>query len=730
VLPSDNLDTAQDIIRVEDEFYILAASSLADDRTRVLKQGETFAVFDRYGDVQPVGLGEQGVYHAGTRFLSRFELRLNNTRPLLLSSTIHEENALLTVDLTNPDLDLNGQAFVPRDTLHLFRSTFLWQERCYIRFLLRNYALEPLDIAFAIRFEADFADIFEVRGTKRPHRGRYLPARIEANGVILAYEGLDGIIRRTRLECDPEPQHRSSSELNFAARLRSKESAAFFLTVTCEVAKPLAPRLTYDHALAAAEHALQCLKGYDCVITTTNTQFNDWVNRAQADLHMMITETSTGLYPYAGVPWFTTPFGRDGLITALAFLWVNPQLTRGVLAYLAATQAQEINPEQDAEPGKILHEARQGEMATCGEIPFGCYYGSVDATPLFIILAGAYYERTGDDAFIETLWPHLEQALRWLDVYGDVDGDGFVEYARRGVHGLVNQGWKDSHNAVFYADGTPAEGPIALCEVQGYVYAAKRRAATLATLLGHPERAADLTHQAQTLQERFEHAFWCDELGTYALALDGHKRPCRVCTSNAGHVLFSGIAHPERAQRVAETLFSPDAFSGWGIRTVAASERCYNPMSYHNGSIWPHDNAIIAAGLAHYGFKELVLKVLTSLFEASLYLDLHRLPELFCGFTRRPGEGPTLYPVACAPQAWASASVFLLLQACLGLSFQHPTPQIRFSSPLLPPCIEELRLSNLRIGGASVDLALQRYPQDVGIQMLQRQGEVDIVIVK
>jgi glycogen debranching enzyme len=730
VLPSEKPAIAQDIIRIEDEFYILAASSLADDRTRVLKQGETFAVFDRYGDVQPVGLGEQGIYHAGTRFLSRLELRLSETRPLLLSSTVHEENVLLTVDLTNPDLDLNGQGFVPRDTLHLFRSTFLWQGRCYIRFLLRNYALEPLHIAFALRFEADFADIFEVRGTKRPRRGRYLPASLEANGVVLGYEGLDGVIRRTRLACQPEPHHRSASELSLMAWLRSKESTAFFLTVTCETTHPLVPRSGYDQALTQAQHALQGLREHDCLITTSNTQFNDWVNRAQADLHMMITETPTGLYPYAGVPWFSTPFGRDGLITALSYLWVNPDLTRGVLAYLAATQAQQVNPEQDAEPGKILHEARQGEMAACGEIPFGRYYGSVDATPLFIILAGAYYERTGHRAFIETLWPHLELALAWLDHYGDVDGDGFVEYVRQGPHGLVNQGWKDSRDAVFYADGTIAEGPIALCEVQGYVYAAKRSAAALALLLGYAERAAELTQQAQTLQEHFEQTFWCEELGTYALALDGQKRPCRVCTSNAGQVLFSGIAHPERAQRVAATLFSPDAFSGWGIRTVAASERNYNPMAYHNGSIWPHDNALIAAGLARYGCKDLVLQIMTSLFEASLFLDLHRLPELFCGFTRRPGEGPTQYPVACAPQAWASASVFLLLQACLGLSFQHPTPQIRFASPLLPPCIEELRLSNLRIGEACVDLVLQRHPQDVGIQVLRRHGDVDIVIVK
>ncbi|GIX48345.1 MAG: amylo-alpha-1,6-glucosidase [Candidatus Tectimicrobiota bacterium] len=720
----------QEIIRIEDEFYILATSALADDRTRVLKEGDTFAVFNRYGDITPLGLGEQGLYHAGTRFLSRLELLLGTSRPLLLSSTVHEENALLTVDLANPDVTADGQVVLHRDTLHLQRSKFLWQGTCYECLTLRNYALEPLEVDLTLRFAADFADIFEVRGLKRRQRGRLLPPHVDPSGVTLAYEGLDGIKRYTRIACAPAPKRVSPGELQLAVQLQPKEAAAFFLTISCHTSEPRPPRLAFHEAFTLADGALREAKSGDCAIYTSNEQFNDWLNRSRADLYMMVTAMPTGPYPYAGVPWFSTPFGRDGLITALEYLWVNPALARGVLAYLATTQAQEVIPEQDAEPGKILHEARQGEMAALGEIPFGRYYGSVDATPLFVVLAYEYYRRTGDLAFVETLWPHIELALHWIDTYGDVDGDGFVEYARRSPRGLVHQGWKDSHDAVFHADGRLAEGPIALCEVQGYVYAAKQGAAELAAVLGQAERAAALRRQAQALQEQFERAFWSEELGTYVLALDGHKRPCRVRSSNAGHTLFSGIASPQRARRVAAALLAEDAFSGWGIRTLSSSERRYNPMAYHNGSVWPHDNALIAAGMARYGLKEATLKVFTGLFDACLFMDLHRLPELFCGFTRRPGEGPTLYPVACAPQAWASAAVFLLLQACLGLSFRHPQPQICFTAPLLPPFLQEVRITNLRVGQATLDLTLYRYPQDVGVSVTRREGEVEIVVVK
>jgi glycogen debranching enzyme len=719
-----------DLIRVDDQFYILATSSLADDRTRVLKHGETFAVFDRYGDIQPLGLGEQGLYHEGTRFLSHLILRVGHNRPLLLSSTVRDDNAFLAVDLTNPDLTADGQVAVPRGTVHFLRKKFLWEGTCYEQLRIMNYGLILVNLDLSLQFDADFADIFEVRGFRRARKGRQHPAAVEPGVIWRAYEGLDDVTRRTCIKCSPAPATTSASELHFTLHLPPKGEATFDLTVTCDAASPVTAPVRFAIAASKAKDALRPARSGYCEISTSNGQFNHFLNRALADLHMMLTDTVTGPYPYAGVPWFSTAFGRDGIITGLECLWINPDIARGVLAYLAATQAQEESAAQDAEPGKILHETRRGELAALGEIPFRQYYGSVDSTPLFVMLAAAYYERTGDRAFIEAIWPNIERALHWIDTYGDADRDGFIEYSRRSPKGLVQQGWKDSYDAVFHADGALADGPIALCEVQAYVYAAKRGAAELAAMLGDEPRARELSRQAQILREAFDRAFWCETLATYALALDGSKRQCQVRTSNAGQCLFTGIVGRHQAQRIAHTLMDEDGYSGWGIRTLAATEARYNPMSYHNGSVWPHDNALIAYGLGRYGLKDHVLQVLTGLFEASLFLDLQRMPELFCGFAQRPGEGPTLYPVACAPQAWSAAAVFMLLQACLGLEVRSPAAQVSFSHPVLPEFLQEVQIKNLKVGSGAVDLLFTRYAQDVSISIDRRQGNVEIITIK
>lgn len=721
-----------------DPHHVLASSGVADDRTRVLKHGDTFAVFDHLGHIKPGGLGEEGLYHEGTRYLSRLALELDGQPPFFLGSTVRDGNDQLSVALTNPDRTSEGRVVAPLGTLHLAVRTLLWRGACHWRLRVKNHGAGPVDVALGLRFHADFADIFEVRGMKRDARGRDLPPVVASDRIVLGYVGLDGERRRTLLRFAPAPGELAADRARFAVTVAPHDEVVFDLAVVCRrggdgreqpgaEAEDVEPP-GFESAQAAAGVALERLKTGSCRVRASDGRFDAWLRRSEADLNMMTSDLPTGPYPYAGVPWFNTPFGRDGIVTAFQCLWLRPELARGVLAYLAAHQATDLVPEQDAEPGKILHETRNGEMAVLGEMPFARYYGSVDATPLFVVLAGGYYERTGDLAFVESLWPYVEAALGWIDEYGDRDGDGLVEYDRHAGAGLIHQGWKDSDDAVSHADGTLATGPIALCEVQSYVYAARRAGATLATALGRLDRAAALECQAVVIRDRFEEAFWCDDLGVYALALDGAKRPCKVRTSNAGQCLFGGVAAPDRAARVVRTLMAPDSFTGWGVRTMAATEVRYNPMSYHNGTVWPHDNALIAFGASRYGLKDLAVAVLTGLFEAAARFDLNRMPELFCGFTREPGEGPVPYPVACAPQAWAAGSPFLLLQACLGLGVGALERQVWFHQPRLPAFVPELRITNLQVAGSVVDLLLVRHGDDVGVNVLRRVGELSVVV--
>ena len=712
---------------VPNSFYISATTSLLERRPRTLKHGDTFAVFDHYGDVSSRGGSPEGIFHKDTRFLSDLRVLVNGQRPLLLSSTVQDNNVLLTADLTNPDLFRGDKLEFARDTLQIVRSKFLFDGACYERLGVHNFGADAHTFEFVFYFSADFADIFELRGHRRERRGE-IETKSDENGVVFLYHGLDGVTRRTTIQFDPTPAEIDKESARFPVELSPGGRASLFMTLACEERAPKQRAVRqFFIGLRDARRALHASTARAASVETSNDIFNEALCRAVADLYMLMTDTPRGAIPYAGIPWFSTPFGRDAIITSIEMMWLDSTVAKGVLRFLAATQAKDIRPESEAEPGKILHEMRSGEMARLGEVPFAFYYGSVDSTPLYVMLAGLYFERTHDLATISELWPHIEAALHWIDDYGDRDRDGFVEY-QGGETGLTNQGWKDSADSVFHADGSNAEGPIALCEVQGYVYAAKRLAAKMAAAQGLAERAERLASDAENLRLRFEETFWCDDIGTYAMALDGRKKPCRVRSSNAGQLLFTGIVSEKRAAAVAEQLLSPIFFTGWGIRTIASSEARFNPMSYHNGSVWPHDNALIGLGFARYGMRHQAQRLFTGLYGASRYMDLRRPPELFCGLRRTPGKGPTLYPVACSPQAWASAAPLALLQACLGLDFDFQTEQVCFLRPALPDFLDRVIIRSLKVGSSEVDILLQRYASDVSVNVLRRVGQAEVMV--
>ncbi len=711
-------------IQVNNRWYIPAASPRVDDRTRVLKSGDSFAVFSRHGEIGQVGLGEQGVYFRGCRHLSDWHLVVADREPMLLNSTLTIDNCRLAVDQTTPDLHREDRLWIPSGCVHLRREMTLDEDTLADRLTIVNYHNQAHELTFAFSFGGDFHDIFEVRGAQRPARGQPQPPEVGAQGVVLGYRGLDGLMRRTHISFDRAPETVTVGSARFTVLLAPGEEWRVDASVACSV-EPIEGHR--DHILSAGYGGRQPQSDDSRVeICTDNEQFNDWLDRAAADLAILTTDTPHGLYPYAGVPWFCTPFGRDGLITALQTLWMQPQVARGVLTFLAATQATDTDPAADAEPGKILHEMREGEMPALREVPFGRYYGSVDATPLFVVLAGRYFQRTGDAALIRAIWPNIERALAWVE--GRIRRHGFLTYMRQDARGLIHQGWKDSTDAVFHRDGAPANPPIALCEVQGYAFEAWQQGASLAEGLGERARAGHWRTLAESLRERFEEAFWLPDLDTYALAVDGEGRACAVRSSNPGHLLFSGMVRADRAARVARGLVSAPAFSGWGLRTLFLGEPNYNPMSYHNGSVWPHDTALAAAGLSRYGFTDEALLLAEGLFNTSTHFELRRLPELFCGFARQPGQGPTHYPLACSPQAWASGAVFMLVQAMLGLTFDPMEARVYLNRPRLPHYLHSLRLRGLAHHGASLDVEVHRHGADIAAGIERRQGKIELVV--
>jgi len=668
-----------------------------------LKHGDTFLVTDTFGDIRGAG---DGLFRDDTRVLSRFALSLAGQPPSLLGASLSEDNVLFTSHLTNRPLPPLGGRSIPEGVIHIERARFLWQERLYERLTLTNYGDLDTDVPLSITFAADFRDMFEVRGQSRPMRGDVAAPSISTDSVLMRYEGLDDVVRSSMVAFSLPPLKLAADRADFILSVRKHGHVELYIEVGAD--QPAAPgRTRYRAAAARARSSMRTQRRRGARLHSSGRLFNNWIDKSRADLALLTTELPTGPYPYAGIPWFSTPFGRDAIVTALQTLWLDPALARGVLTFLSQNQAYETSQFQDSAPGKIMHETRKGEMTALGELPFRKYYGGVDTTPLFVMLAGAYAARTADLAFVDQLWPSLEAAMGWIEDQSRANGRGFLDYARGAETGLANQGWKDSSDSIFHADGRTPDGPIALVEVQGYVYGALRAMADLARRRDELESAAHWLARAQALRTEVEARFWMPDIGFYGLAMDGRGELCQVRASNAGHLLYVGLPTADRAARVAEHLLSAPFNSGWGIRTLADGEARFNPMSYHNGSVWPHDTGLCAAGLARYGHRESVVRLLSETFETAVHFGM-RLPELFCGFPRAPGESPIAYPVACLPQAWSSGAMFMILQACLGLRIDGWHREIHVERPSLPIGIDRIALQGLVLGDARIDLVFQR----------------------
>jgi glycogen debranching enzyme len=688
------------------EFPIESQGDEAPDRPvqvrLVLKEADTFFVMDALGDVSGAA---DGLFHEDTRVLSRFGLSLAGRRPSLLSSTVSQDNVFFTADLTNQPLPVLGSSSTPQGVLHMERKRFLWEGRLHERIRLVNYSDQPATVPLVLRFDADFRDMFEVRGERRARRGEFEPSRVDDSGVELRYRGLDSVLRRTCIDFSDRPQRIDAGSAGWDVALPARGHWNLYLEVGPQSVRP--ERARYRHAAALARLGMRVRRRRGARLHASARLFQSWLDKSKADLALLTTELATGPYPYAGIPWFSTPFGRDAVVTALQTLWLDPGLACGVLRFLAARQAQQTSTFRDAEPGKIMHELRKGEMSAVEELPFGEYYGGVDTTPLFVALAGAYARRTGDRDTIDTLWPALCAATGWMERSMERHPAGLVAYLRGETSGLVNQGWKDSHDSIFHDDGRFAEGPVALIEVQGYAFAAFRAMSALARWRHEAEQANHWRALAARLRQAVERHFWLPDLEFYAIAVDGRGEACRTRSSNVGHLLYTGLPEPARAAKATHQLLSRAFQSGWGTRTVAPDAARFNPMSYHNGSVWPHDVAISAAGLARYGERDGVVRMLRDTFEAATHFGM-RLPELYCGFERRPGEAPVAYPVACLPQAWAAGSAFMLLQACLGLDIDGPRQTVHIDRPRLPNGVNEVRVDALQVGSQCIALVFQR----------------------
>lgn len=699
-------------------------------KTLAVKEGDTFLYSDLEGNLDHGGDFGLGLFAGDTRFLSHFRLTINGRDPVLLSSS-SERGYMSHVDLTNPDLYDADALTVPQQTLNIRRIRAI-NGRLFERVRVKNYNAFPVSIDVEFAFAADFADIFEVRGMTR--EGVELPRapRVQDRTIEFDYRGRDDVRRSTRIEFGATPDRidveGALATAVFRMPLGPYQTKLIGLSIEPIIEDGQPASVDFDHAVHELRRSYEEWERDSTEIVTDNELFNQLLGRSLRDLRALYTSADGGAILAAGIPWYVTVFGRDSLIASHQLLMVNTRPARETLELLAGKQGTRVDDWRDEQPGKILHEIRYGELARAGIVPHTPYYGSVDSTPWFLIVFAQHFRWTGDLAFAEKLLPAAEAALGWIDTYGDLDGDGFVEYLSRSTRGMRNQGWKDSHDSVVHADGRMAEPPIALAEMQGYVYLAKERMADVYRALNRPEDAGRLENEAAELKRRFNESFWMEDEQFFAEALDADKRQVRTVTSNPGHGLYCGIIDDDRAVPLAKRLLSPDMFSGWGIRTMSKAAAAYNPMSYHNGSVWPHDNALIAAGLKRYGFARSTNRVATALFDAAVQADYLRLPELFCGFTRRTPNRPVSYPIACSPQAWAAGSPYLMLQAILGISARAHQNLLTVNHPHLPTWLNTVEVRNLSVGDSRISLVFRREGEITSFSLLAREGDVRVVM--
>jgi glycogen debranching enzyme len=724
-----SLDLPSDDILIGEHYYILASGVAAELPKLVLKHDEAFLVADHRGDFPNLPGSEFGLYAYGTRYLSQCEVRVHRQRPLVLNAGVSEDGLHAAIDLTNPDVPLSASVVLPGRALRVRRDLTLYASQLYQVLTVESFVLGLHDLLVTFAFAADFVDLFEVRGHPRERRGETLEPLHDGANVRLRYRGLDGSTRVTTLTFEPPPEIIDGASAQYRLSVAPGERREIRVVASATTDDLPAPRvLSLTEAEARRRAPVERLNADAAGLRASHDLFDHWMARSRRDLHLLVTETSDGFLPYAGIPWYVAPFGRDAIITSLQVLPFEPAIAAGTLRFLGRYIGAVDDAFTDQQPGKILHEYRLGEMAACHEVPFIPYYGSADATPLYVMLFAEYVRWTNDLALAHELWPAMEQAVRWIIAAGDAQGRGYVAYERRSPKGLLNQGWKDSHDAIMHASGKMADAPIALAEVQGYQYAALLGAAEIAAMLGRSARMPDLLERARRLQERFEADFWMPDEAFYALALDGDAQPCRVISSNPLHLMWTGLIGHERARIITERVMQDDMFTGWGLRTLSSREQLYNPMSYHNGSVWPHDTAIAATGMRRFNLEAPFLTLTSSIFEAVLQFEQLRMPELFCGFPRTAGYAPTRYPVACSPQAWSAGVVFQLVAAMLGLTPAAGATHLTLNRPRLPGWLDWLEVRNLRIGTARLTLRVSKGQQGAAVELLSREGDCELIV--